>query len=348
MMLTPLDIEQVLALYDLGTLYSISQACRGYVNETAFIQTIHGRFVLRRNHRRLSEDRHRARHALIGHLERKGFPAPAIIADRNDETLVNIDNRFYEVMVCVNGSDYDPKHPRQLESIGLTLAKYHKAMQSFPSFGWEAQHRYNPQDVLALTERLLERDMMGELTELAWYDARAVQLRNTLPAAAYEKLPHIVIHGDIHRDNFIFQNDHVAALLDYDQAAWDARIVDLADALVAFASTKENSPQFWGGVFQGPLDERLAGQLIEAYGQVLPLTPAEITALPTVIELLWLQGELARVFSTPEGAPDYHQAVLEQGMWLSSWISERRERLISQWSRLSQEFVPQTNLRLVA
>ena len=35
--------------------------------------------------------------------------------------------------------------------------------------------------------------------------------------------PHLPIHGDVHADNFRFVGDRVAALLDFDQAEWEAR-----------------------------------------------------------------------------------------------------------------------------
>ncbi|NJN68834.1 MAG: homoserine kinase [Chloroflexaceae bacterium] len=333
-MLMPLDIGRVLSFYDLGTLESATRAYRGYVNETVFVQTSQGRFVLRRNHRRLSEEVHRYRHTLITWLVRRRFPTPPVLPTRDGDTLLVLEGRSYEVMPFVNGKDYDSTHPGQLDNVGATLAHYHRAVADFALPLGEQSVRYSAQNVMALTERLIERDVMSELSDiLRWYDTRAAHLRSVLSSEAYEQLPHVVIHGDIHRDNFLFVNNEVAALLDFDQVAWDGRIADLADAIVGFATDCiTTSNMLTWGVYTGPIIEECATRLVAAYAAVAPLSEAEVWALPLIIELLWLQGELGRVFSTPEGAPDYHLNVLEQGRWLSNWMSERSDHLVRRWS----------------
>gem|GEM_PF-4412568 len=50
-MLTHDEISRVLAHYDVGELRSVRAAGRGMINETAFIETSVGRFVIRRNRR---------------------------------------------------------------------------------------------------------------------------------------------------------------------------------------------------------------------------------------------------------------------------------------------------------
>lgn len=336
-MLTTNDITRILNLYDLGKFYGVTQARRGFVNETAFVQTSKGRFVLRRSHRRLSESALRYGHDLTAWLIKRDFPVPALVAAKDGSTLLNVGGRFYEMREFVQGDDFDPSRPRQIGSVGATLARYHQAIQGFPAPGPIADPRYSPQTVMGLVERLLERDAMGELYEpLGWYDRRAAALRTPVSRGRYRSVPHLVIHGDVHSDNFLFMGDEVTVLLDFDQATWDARIVDLADALVAFATNADIPGWNAWGVFQGPLDEARATRLVAGYHAVAALSPTEIELLPQLVELIWLQGELGRVISTPEGSPDYHQDVLEQGRWLSNWMRERSQRLSASWMTLSE------------
>jgi homoserine kinase type II len=272
---------------------------------------------------------------MINWLHARTFPAPGLIPTRDGDTLLTLDGRTYEVMECVQGSDYSSEQPGQLSSVAATLARYHLAIRDFTSPPETYTPRYSPQNVLSLTELLLERDIMGDLQEvLSWYDARASHLRNRMFDSTYKTLPHLMIHGDMHRENMLFSGDQVTALLDYDQATWDARIVDIADALIAFATSAKMENLMWG-LFQSALDEDRTCQFIEAYSSVWALSHAEISMLPTVIEMLWLQGELGRVVSTPEGAPDYHETVLNQGRWLSGWLNERRDRLIGRWIKVN-------------
>lgn len=221
-MLTTTDIVQVLSHYDIGTLHGMTSACRGFVNETAFIQTSEGRFVVRRNHRRLGDAAQRYRHNLITWLHEHDFPTPTVLPTPSGATLLVLDGRTYEVMEFVKGDDFNVNHPQQIVSIGATLAQYHTLVQDFPPPPETALLRYCPQNMLGLTEMLLERDIMGELIDLlGQYDLRATSLRKMLPDNTYRALPHLVIHGDIHRDNVLFGQDEVAALLDFDQIAWD-------------------------------------------------------------------------------------------------------------------------------
>lgn len=333
----PLDIGRVLQHYELGTLENVSKAFHGFVNETVFIKTSQGRFVVRRNHRRHSEEMHRYRHALMARLCEQNFPAPHLIPTRDRETLLVLDGRSYEITPYIDAKDYDPSHPDQIRSVGEVLAHYHRAIKGFPAPPGDHAPRYSGHDVMALSERLLERDVMGDLYDmLMWYDLRAAKLRN-LTLEPYARLPHLVIHGDVHRDNLLFQNDEVVALLDYDQAAWDARIADIADLVVGFTTdcTSTSNIITWG-VYKGPIAVECATELLAGYNSVFPLTEPEITMLPVIIELLWLQGELGRVFSTPEGAPDYHLNVLDQGRWLSEWMQDHAEYLVARWNNLPE------------
>jgi homoserine kinase type II len=333
-MLTATDITRVLSHYTVGTLHSTVSAYSGHVNETAFVQTDQGKFVVRRNHRNQTEAAQRYRHRLLAHLHQHNVPAPVLIPTRDDDTLLQLDGRFYEVMPFVRGEVYHAERPRQQISAGATLAQYHLAVQGFPPPPEVAAPRYYPQNLTAHAEVLVQRDIMGDLADtLNWYDGRAARLRRELPEMKTKQLPHLTIHGDIHADNLLFARDEVVALLDYDQVAWDVRIMDVADALVAFASVDKPAKMHWG-VFPGPLNEDRAARLLDGYARVNPLTEQEITALPAVLEILWLQGEMGRVISTQEGAPDYHLSVLDQGLALSYWLNEHRDQLVDRWTDL--------------
>ncbi|MGQ9829725.1 MAG: homoserine kinase [Roseiflexus sp.] len=332
-MLTSSDITHVLSRYNLGPVEGIAATGHGFVNETAIVVTRCGRFVVRRNHHRFSPTAVRYRHHLIEHLCRRSFPTARLIPNASGSTITIIDGRIYEVQEYIHGTDFDPHRPGQIAEVGATLACYHQAVTGFPSSGNNTLPRYAPARITALTETLYERDVMGELhADLAWYDARAAALRRAMPDQVYAALPQVLIHGDMHPDNVRFASDRVAALLDFDQVERDARIVDLADALVGFTTRLQPSEATSWGVFRGPLDIAQTIILVCHYGRIAPLLPGEVAALPVLIEVLWLRGELGRVISTPEGAPDYHAAVLAQGKRLSEWIQQHTSILIDRWS----------------
>jgi Ser/Thr protein kinase RdoA (MazF antagonist) len=45
-------------------------------------------------------------------------------------------------------------------------------------------------------------------------------------------------HGDYYADNLIFGDDHIVGVVDYEKALWQPRIVELAEALIYFASSR--------------------------------------------------------------------------------------------------------------
>lgn len=324
-MLTRHTIEAVLAHYDLGAPQNFRIAPRGTINETAFVETEQGRFVVRRNQLRLGRTDMRRRHELLAWLAGHEIVAPFPVVARNGTTAVESGGRLYEVSYYLEGAEFNPAAPCQQVAVGEALARYHAAVSAFPAGPPPDQPRYSPAILLGLLERLLERDVMGDLeSELHWYDHRAVDLRSALPPAAAQNLPHLLIHGDIHRDNLIFQGDEKAILLDYDQITCDARVTDLVDGFIAFATTE--SPPDWNiwGAFNGPLDLDGVARLLEGYTNINALSVSEYQALPILIEGAWLQGELRRVMVTPDGAVDYHQGVLAQGKWLAQWMDIQR------------------------
>src|SRR5690242_14113152 len=130
-MLTTTDITRVLRYYELGTLEHVSRVRFGYVNETVVIQTNRGCYIVRRNHRRFNLEALCRRYELIAWLRLHDFSVPALIPTRSGSTLVILDNRSYEIHAYIEGDDYDPDRPRQLTSIGATLARYHHVVQSF-------------------------------------------------------------------------------------------------------------------------------------------------------------------------------------------------------------------------
>ncbi len=330
-MLTQFDVERALASYNLGPVRSVRPASHGVVNETAFVETSAGRYVIRRNQRKIGRASLTLRHRLLTWLRAGGFPAPRLIPTEHGETALELDGRIFEVFTFIDGDEFNPERIAHLSGTGTVLARYHSAIADFPDPPPSQGPRYSTSSLAGLIERIMQRDMMGDLTvPLNWYDRRAADLRHTLSEQGYEGLPQVLIHGDVHRDNLIFRGDTVAALIDFDQVTIDARLVDLADALVDFAVGEAPADWYPWGVYAGPLDSGRAQALITGYCQVEPLTTAEARALPVLVEVIWLQGNLRRVLMTSDAEPDYHLEVLGQGRRLAEWLGEHPDVLKSE------------------
>lgn len=100
-------------------------------------------------------------------------------------------------------------------------------------------------------------------------------LQQILPTL-YSELPQQIIHGDYVPRNVLFLNGTVSAVLDFELCRWDARVVDVAIALLA-----------WGG-FAGHYDGEAMRRFAQGLNSVIALDDAEIAALPTMMRLVYV------------------------------------------------------------
>jgi homoserine kinase type II len=79
-----------------------------------------------------------------------------------------------------------------------------------------------------------------------------------------DSLPQGIIHADCHYTNFLFIDNKLSGVLDFDDACFAPLIVDIANAIY-----------FWAWPPGWPLDFDNAGRMIAAYHNVRPLSGLE-------------------------------------------------------------------------
>jgi homoserine kinase type II len=90
---------------------------------------------------------------------------------------------------------------------------------------------------------------------------------------AHASLPRGAIHGDLFRDNVMFEGKLLAGVFDFYFAGVDCLLFDLAVALNDWCIDLES----------GRLAEDRAEALVEAYESVRPLESAEVRLLPAMM-----------------------------------------------------------------
>src|SRR5918997_1229723 len=119
----------------------------------------------------------------------------------------------------------------------------------------------------------------------------------TLLDRLYPVLPKLVIHGGCRRGSTLFEGDRLVAMLDFDSARLEARVLDLAIAFHDFGKV-------WGDPgspdFKVPLDLRIVSRFLDAYQEINPLEEAEIEALPTLLAARPLKRALGKYRSMIE------------------------------------------------
>jgi homoserine kinase type II len=312
------QLDPVLRYYPIGQLRAARRAERGFVNENWILETTQGRYFVKRRHPRLREPAMiQAQHDLIGWLRNAGFPAPTIVPTNAGESFLAVGGELYDVQLYIDGQPYDPGRRAHLEEAALTLARYHRLVTGFaPEALCTLGELYSPAILRATLTSLAERWQLqqdGDLAKLQrQLQAHLASLENGL--AGHRPLPHLVIHGDYYADNLLFTGDRIAGVVDYDKARWQPRVVELAEALIYFASPRAGD--FKHLVYPGVLESEPLACFLQSYASVSTLDKSEMAALPEYVRCIWLSVSLQRLLeraSRPAGASTALQEVLALG-----------------------------------
>jgi Ser/Thr protein kinase RdoA (MazF antagonist) len=230
-------------------------------------------------------------HALANHLADRGVPAarPVGIAERGE--------LWYELIEPAAGEDaytgadsWDPFGSRaHVEAAGAMLARLHAAGADFqpprpqPQAGFVVRIGAVRDDpVSAVRELAAARPavadyLRGQLYEAAVEDTYGELFDRLRPAVGV--LPSRPLHGDWQTNNLFFEGDRVSGIIDFHQADYAPRVLDLAVAV-------ERNCFFWNRISDGDdaaWDAEHAGLLISAYDRDRVLEPAERAAFADVL-----------------------------------------------------------------
>ena len=232
----------------------------------------------------------RWQHRLTNHLADRGVPAARV------QSLVEQDGLWYEIMDVADGDDtyagvdtWEPfRRDEHVREAGLALARMHRAGEDFEprlaqTHGFVVQIglvRTAPVDAVelmagsrpAVASYLAAQDWRGRAA--AAYGGLFERLRPLVP-----ELPSRPLHGDWQTNNLFFRGDRLTSIIDFHQADYAPRLLDLAVAV-------ERNCFFWNRISRGEddaYDLRHAALLIEAYHAEQPLTSAERAAFGDVL-----------------------------------------------------------------
>jgi homoserine kinase type II len=319
------ELERVLSLYRLGRLRGAERPEHGFVNDNWIVDTTRGRFFLKHRHPALSEPAFvRAQHALTIWLRSGGFPAPELKRTLRGETLCVLDNECYEIQEHIAGTHYDQERAAHLEEAATTLARYHTIVSSFALAELcRSRDLYEPRQVSENLAHLVQT--WQATTDMGLADLVACIERQARDLAArfaeHRALPGLVIHGDYYAGNLLFAGDRIVGVVDYDKARWQARVVELAEALIYFASPRPGQLQHL--VYAGYPEWSQLRRFLQAYCHIAPLVDAEAKAVPDYVQCIWLQMSLCRLRDKAERPPEAREALAEV-FALGHWAQEHR------------------------
>lgn len=252
---TPLsltDAESIFAAHGLGTPTTVEPIAAGSVNSNYFVKSNTSYFV------RLYEEQDAAgvayEWALLEQLSRAGVPMPKRALGPGPGAL-RVSGRSVAVFERVAGEMRCQKsvQPTHLDQLGGALARAHLATRGF---GWRRESRFRPTSLVPRLDALNPEEVGVSSTLLS-------RIRDLLHEPLPSNVPRGPIHGDLFRDNVLWnKDDTLSALLDWESAAEGAFVADLAVVFLSWCMGDE-------------LDWALGRALVGGYEEVRPLCQME-------------------------------------------------------------------------
>ena len=206
--------------------------------------------------------------ALMAHLSACGIPCPQPLADAEGRRWRMLAGKPAAVLSCLPGDAIESPTTVQCAVLGGHLARLHLAAGDFP------KPLPNPCGAAwreAVGRRLapvLKAEQCGQLLNELEFQA----------AQDYSKLPRGVVHGDLFRDNVLWQGSELGGVLDFYFAGEDALLFDLAVVANDWCADAGN-----------------LSALVAGYRQVRPISDQEAAAWPAMRRAAALRFWLLRL-----------------------------------------------------
>ncbi len=284
------ELAACLSHYDLGTIHSIKEFPRGSRRSPkVIIESERGRFLFKRRARGKDDIKKVAfAHQIQLHLAGENFPLPNLITTRPDNnSMLVLNEQIYELFEFIQGVGYDGSLDATFDA-GRILGLYHKLLVNFQSDFPPPKGSYH--GAIAVGEAILDtipslplesRPEPDVLMETVKFLERAyLHCAADADKAGLKDWPAQIVHGDWHPGNMLFRDKLVAAVIDYDTARFQQRVIDLANGTIQFSIIGgSEDPSDWPDY---PDKTRLK-QFLLGYDSVNVISKAELQVVPLLM-----------------------------------------------------------------
>ena len=338
--------EVVATDYDLGEVVGVEQIFGGYVNLSFAVRTRDAdgehRYFVRKYIESIAEHEIRFEHALVNHINAKGFHLAArVFPNRRGESFVTRQEtvggerltRFFAVYEMLEGHDKytwvkNRCTDREYDSGGRVLAQFHYLAHDFDPRGLGREQppimqflRHLRSAFAGYAEQARAGNSVVDEYYLEWLPAIDEALgRGAAQEPELQGMSYIPVHCDYHPGNLKWVGREAVAagpvatpgssccgLFDFDWSKLDYRIFDVAEGIVYFCSS-------WEGRDSGELWLDKAAIFVRAYqdeaakfAEPGAMTAAELAALPRMIasaNLYVLNWDVSAYYEADEDVND--------------------------------------------
>jgi homoserine kinase type II len=277
---TPLSrpqLETFLEAYDLGRLIDFQGIAAGTENSNFFVSLEQGEYVLTLVERGPTQDLPFFVE-LLEVLHQAQLPVPFALAGRDGVALRDLADKPALLQPRLAGKHIGTPNAHQCSEVGAFLANLHLATHE------HILHRRTDRGMTWML-REGERLAQGMAPEAAsLLNGVLVEIREHREAIL--ALPMANLHGDLFRDNAMFEGSHLTGVIDFYNASAGPMLYDLAISLNDWCSSGD-----------GHLQLPLANALLAGYARLRRFTPAEAQLWPVLLRIACVRFWLSRLIA---------------------------------------------------
>lgn len=274
------QLEQFLQSFELGRLVEHRDIVAGAENSNFFVVTDQGQFVLTLVERGPVAELPFIIE-LLGYLQGVGLPVPYAIADRHGQRLHQLNDRPALLQPCLVGRHVLEPDASHCRAVGTVLARLHKVTLA------SDLHRHSDRGLVWMEQELVRRSAAADQSKAQLLQSMLVEVREI--QSNMQGLPSGVLHGDLFRDNVLFEGHHLSGIIDFYNAASGPLLYDVAICV-----------NDWCIAEDGGLDAARVSALLGGYASVRPFTPAEAQRWPALLRIAALRFWLSRLQAADE------------------------------------------------
>ena len=269
------DVTGFMRQFDLGDVVSFSGIQGGSENTNYFVDCTSGRYVLTLVERGPVQDLPFFV-SLLDCLKGAGLPVPFAFRNRHGDAILSLKNKPALLQPRLPGEHPDQVSATHCAALGDLLATLHNA-----SCGLQRSSDRGPAWVLNGAAHFAKTIWIADNNWLHPCLQKLNQWHSKAP-----DLPQSVIHGDLFRDNAMFEGNQISGVIDFYNAATGWTLFELA------VCVNDWCVDMYNGV--PALCQPRVDALLDAYRQSRPLTSSELEAWPFMLQLAALRFWLSR------------------------------------------------------
>ena len=281
------ELAMCLSHYDIGAITKIQEFARGSRRAPkVVIDAAQGRYLFKRRAKGRDDSAkvaftHRIQLSLAG----QNFPLPHLIGTkRENNSMLVLDDQIYELFEYIEGVNYDGSIECTYHA-GHILGLYHKLLADFQSPYTPPTGSYHNakaiRQAIGSTIRSLTVDGQASAEALGRsvqsLDDAYTQCAKEVTGLGLNKWSKQIVHGDWHPGNMLFRDRKVVAVIDYDAARLQQRVIDLANGALQFSIIGGGEdPAGW----PANIDTRRFREFVRGYDSVNIVSVAEVRCVP--------------------------------------------------------------------